>query len=123
VLTLATETVGRAQDVDGPNATKDEVEVTTRDSDGWKEFKGGLKEYDVSVDHLWVPSNAALQAIRTAFLDDSELAATFLDEDGNGFSGTVIVTGMNMGQALADAVAFPVTLKGTGPLVVVGVGS
>lgn len=124
VLTIGGSTViGYAQDVDGPNASADEAEVTTRAGDGWKEFKQGLKEWDASLEHLWIATDAGLQALRTAFTAGSCVAASFLDSDGNGWSGYCIVTSLGFGQALSEGVSFPVGLKGTGALTVVGEGS
>lgn len=123
VLTVGGSTVvGKAQNVELTGSAA-EIDVTTRSSDGWKEFIQGLKEWGASIDQLWVPTDTGLQALRDAWLTGDELAATFLDPDGNGFSGQIIVTGLNKGEPLDGAAVLPVTIKGTGPLSVVGVGS
>ena len=115
VLTVGSDTVGKAQDVElSMSAT--EIDVTTRDASGWKKHIQGLKEWGATIDQLWVPSNDALEALRDAFMDGSELSASFEDDSSEGFSGTVIVTGLTFGQPLDDGVTLNVTVKGTGAL-------
>lgn len=111
-------TVGKARDVT-PELSSSEVDVTTRDSAGWKLFKQGLKEWGASVNQLWVPTDAALKAIESAFFNGTELAITFRDPDGWGYDGTAIVTGLAKGEPLDDAASFDATIKGTGALTVV----
>ena len=114
-LTAGGQTIGRAQNVD-LDMTADEEEVTTRDSAGWKEFLQGLKEWTAPVDNLWVPDNTGIQTLRDAYLNGTEIGVAFKDEDNYGFSGNAIVTSLKMGQPLAEAVAMPITLRGTGAL-------
>jgi len=115
VLTFGGNVVGKAQDVD-LTMSATEIDVTTRDAGGWKKFIQGLKEWGLTTDQLWVPTNAALQAIRDAYLNGTEVAITVLDEDGFGWSGCVIVSGLGSPQPLDDGVQLNATMKGTGAL-------
>ncbi len=115
VLTVGADTVGRAQDVElSMSAT--EIDITTRDDSGWKKFIQGLKEWGATIDQLWVPTDNALLALRDAYLDGSELVASFADDTNAGFSGSVIITGLTFPQPLDDGVKLNVTVKGTGAL-------
>ena len=116
VLTAGLQTVGKARDVTGPTGTATEVDVTVRDSGGWKEFEQGLKEYGITIDQLWVPTDAALQALESAYFSGSQIAWQAVDANGYGYSGNAIVVGIDFGQPLDDAVVMPVTLKGTGAM-------
>jgi predicted secreted protein len=115
VLKAGGNTVGKAQDVELP-MTATEVDTSTRDGAGWKSFIQGLKEWGATIDHLWVPSNAAYQALRDAFLNGTEIAVEFEDDGGDGFSGNALVMGLTLGQPLDDAVTIPITIKGNGAL-------
>lgn len=115
VLALGGNTIAYAQDVE-LSMSASEIDITTRNDSGWKKFLQGLKEWGATVDHLWIPTDAGLQAIRDAYVDGSELLATFYDDSGKGFSGQVLVTGMTFPQPLDDGVDLNVTLKGTGAL-------
>lgn len=115
VLQLGGNPIAYAQDVElSMSAT--EIDITTRNDSGWKKFIQGLKEWGATVDHLWVPTDAGLGAIRDAYINGTELAGTFFDDSGKGFSGQVLVTGMTFPQPLDDGVDLNVTLKGTGAL-------
>jgi len=122
VLKAAGDTVGLAQDVE-LEMSADEIETTTRLANGWKAFIQGLKEFTASVDLLWVITNAQLKALRDAFLAGTNIEAQFLDKDGNGFKGTVFLTGLRFGQPISDGVVMPVTMRGCGPIEVVGSAS
>ena len=117
-LVAGDQTIGKGRDV-SLDMSATEIDTTKRDSDGWKEFIQGLKEWGATVDQLWVPTDTGLQTLRDAYLLGTELSAVFTDDDGWGFSGTVIVTGLGKPEPLDDAVALNATLKGTGALAVV----
>ena len=117
-LKLGAQTVGKCQS-NTLEFTCGEVETTVRDSSGWKEFVYGLKEWGLSLDHLWVPDDTALQTIRSAIINRTNLAVEILDKDDIGFTGTCIITQFNRGEPIGDAVTVPITAKGTGALTVV----
>jgi predicted secreted protein len=113
VITAGGQTVGKSQDAD-LTLNKTPIDTTTRDSGGWKQFTHGLKEVDLTIDQLWVPTNAGLLALRDSFLNDTLLAVTVVDENGYGFSGNAIVVGLAHPQPMDDGVNLNVTLKGDG---------
>jgi predicted secreted protein len=113
-------TVGKARDVE-LSASGNTVDISSRGGAGWKEFLAGIKEYEVSCDQLWVADDAALVLLRDAFLNGTTLLITLLDSNGDGFSGTVVVSSMKKAQPLDGGVMLPVTLKGTGTLTAVTV--
>ena len=117
VLKSGSTIIGKAKDVE-LDVSASEVDTTTRMSGGWKEFVQGLKEWSITVDQLFIISDVGLILLRDAFLNGNELAISMEDENEDGFSGTVIVTNMKFAQPLDGAIMLPVTLKGTGVLVV-----
>ena len=117
VLKSGATTIGKAKDVE-LDVTASELDTTTRMSGGWKEFIQGLKEWNITVDQLFIVSDAGLILLRDAFLNGTQIAVSMEDENDDGFSGTVIVTNMKFAQPLDGAIMLPVTLKGTGALVV-----
>lgn len=114
-LKLGGNTIAYAQDVE-LSMSASEIDITTRNDSGWKKFLQGLKEWGATVDHLWIPTDTGLEAIRDAYVDGTELSATFYDDAGQGFGGQVLVTGMTFPQPLDDGVDLNITLKGTGAL-------
>lgn len=116
VLKIGANTAGKSTSVE-LSANGNPIDITTRSSNGWKEFLQGLKEWEVSVEKLWVADDAALAALRSAFLNGTTVAVEVRDgAAGNGFTGTAIVNSMKFGQPMDGGVSFPITLKGTGAL-------
>lgn len=122
VITAGGQLVGKGQDAD-LTLNKTPIDVTTRDSGGWKEFTSGLKEVDISIDQLYVPTNAGLLALRDSYLNDTLLAVTIVDPDGFGWSGNAIVVTLGSPNPMDDAVKLNVTLKGDGAWAPLPVGS
>jgi len=110
--------VAYAQDVE-PTFDAEEIDVTTKNSDGWAEFLQGKKRWAVDLGVLWVPTNAVIRAIRDAWISGDEVAVKIRDTAGYGYNGTVIVTSIGAPQPLDDAMTMPVTLRGTGTVSVV----
>lgn len=110
--------IAKAKDVE-LSASGNAIDISTRDGNGWKEFVAGLKEWEVTVDQLWVGTDAGLQALRDAFLAGTLMYVKLVDAAGYGFSGTCYLTSMKRGEPLDGAVVLPVSLKGTGALAVV----
>lgn len=108
-------TVGKAQDVE-MTFDADEIDVTVRDSAGWREFCQGLKSGTITADEYWVPTDTALIAIIDAWFDGSLVAVELHDANGKGFSGNVIVTNLTNPQPLADAITMSATFRFTGKI-------
>ncbi len=114
-LKLGTKTIAKAQNVD-LEGNASEVDMTTRGSNGWWEGAQGIKNWSLSGDQLWVPTDEGLDAILDSWLNGTNLAAEITAPSGAGFTGTVFITGVKLGQPLDGAVLMPFTAKGTGAL-------
>jgi len=107
-------TVGKARNVD-PTFEGDEQDITVRDDSGWDNWQQGRRRMTADLEVLWVPTNEGVQTIRDAWLNDSNLSFTMLDENGYGFSGTCGVLNFKMGpQDLDNAVMMSVSIKSRG---------
>jgi predicted secreted protein len=107
--------VGKAKNVK-LSCSAGTIDISTRSGAGWKEFIAGLKEWDLTIDQLWIADNAGLVALRTAFIAGTAIAVDMKDGEAKGFTGSAIVTAMGLDQPLDGACMLPVTLKGTGAL-------
>lgn len=107
--------IAKARDVT-LDTSATEIDVTTRDSRGWREFIQGLKEWGISVAQLWVPHHVGLETLESAYLHGDELIVSLRDPNGFGYDGRCIVSGMSKGEPLDDACTLDCTLKGTGGL-------
>jgi len=102
--------------IDGPNKTKDTIEVTTLlSTDRYKEFLGELKDGGtVALDMNF--SNATYDIMSTDFEDNdtNNYAIVFIDTDRSAFELVGILTELGLGTAVGDKVSAPVTIKVTG---------
>lgn len=96
------------------------VDVTAKDSAGWRCFVQGLKSFSGTGGQIFVASTSGLQAIRAAYIAGSEVTIRLIDGSGNGFSGSAIITRLSFGQPLDDAMVLDFDYQGTDALTVVG---
>jgi predicted secreted protein len=81
--------VGGLTTISLPDQTKDEIEVTSHDSQGWREFVAGLRDGGrVTLAARLVPENAGQQALDANFDENGDVArevviTTAPDRDSN----------------------------------------
>jgi len=114
VLTIGVSTVGKAKNFD-PTYSAAELDYTTRDSAGWKEREGGMKEWAGSIEMLWVPTDTALAVLWAAYIAGTAVTVEWVDADGYGRSGDAIITSFHPGpQDLDNEVWATIELASTG---------
>lgn len=94
-------TVADARDV-SLTASGKKIDTSTRGGAGWMDFIQGLKEVEIELEHLWVPSDATYTDLWTAFNTGAKVAFTLVDNatSGKGFSGNMIITKLVLKQPL-----------------------
>lgn len=94
------------------------VDVTARDSGKFREMVSNIKEWSITGGLIYLKTDAAMQALRTAYLAGTKiLNAKFIFKDLEGFRGDIFVSEFGHGTPLEDAVAIDITLTGTGPVI------
>ena len=98
------------------NLSAAQADVTTRGNNGWRGKAGTLKEASVDFEIVAKAGDAGVEALRNAFLNNTEIGLVFLDddidtEDAEGPAGNWTVTGFSRGEALEDAVKYNVTVE------------
>ena len=93
-----------------------EADITTRGNGGWRATRAALRDASVEFELVWDGEDAALEAIRDAYLAGSELALAVMDGDiatvgSEGFCANFVVTGFNRGEPLEEAITVSVTAK------------
>lgn len=95
------------------------IDVTTKDSLGWKEIISGLREWSISADAV-VAYDATLgvEALFDALANRSKLTLKFSTEISGDerWSGSAYVTSIEKTAGLEEAVTFSVTFEGTGAI-------
>lgn len=94
----------------------DDVDTTNFDSDGWKEFLAGLKEWSGSIEGNFVADDTTGQkAIFQAWLNGQALEFTFEVSSGVTFVGSAFVK-PSVEVPVDDKATFSSDIQGTGPL-------
>ena len=94
----------------------DDVEITSFDSNGWKEYLAGLKEWSGSIEgNLKTDDTNGQKAILTAWLNGTALAFTFEVSSGVTFQGSALVK-PSIEVPIDDKATFSCDITGTGPL-------
>lgn len=112
------DTIAEVLDIDGPNQTRAQIEVTSHSSNGWREFIAGLRDGgDISFPINSVPTDATQQDLR-ALIDSGE-AAHFKIVYPNGYRDTfsAIVTDYGTKSPVDGAVTDEIKMKISGEIV------
>ena len=94
----------------------DDIDITSFDSEGWKEFLAGLKEWSGSFEGNFVPGDTNGQkAILNAWLNGTALELDFKVSDTVTFSGSAYVK-PSIEVPHDDKASFSCDIQGTGAL-------
>jgi predicted secreted protein len=94
----------------------DDIEITSFDSNGWKEYLAGLKEWSGSIEgNLKTDDTNGQKAILNAWLNGTKLSFTFEVSSGVTFTGDAFVK-PSIEVPIDDKASFSCDIQGTGPL-------
>ena len=94
----------------------DDIDVTSFDSNGWKEYLAGLKEWSGSIEGNFKPNDTNGQkAILQAWLAGTPLTFTFEVSSGVTFQGSALVK-QSIEVPVDDKASFSCDITGTGAL-------
>ncbi len=102
------------------NRSKDTFEVNSKTAGGgWKSFLGGLKEWSIDNDGLYVGNHDSHKALTKAFHDDEFVCIKVINQKTKEalFGGITIVSDYPIEAPYDDAVTYSIELMGNGPLV------
>jgi hypothetical protein len=95
---------------------KDETDVTTRASGGWKEFVDGMKDATVEFGMLWDTGDADFDAFQGAFINNTSVEILVLDglvatTGSEGLRATMMVKSFTRNENLGEALMVDVSLR------------
>lgn len=101
------------------NRDKDTIEVTSKDSQGWKQNIVGFKECSIDNDGVYVHDHESHKLMKEAFDGDDPVLIKVTNQKAKTdlFGGLALVTSYPIEAPYDDAVTYTVTLTGTGALV------
>ena len=110
--------VAELRKIDGPQIKRDDIDVTSHDSNYWKEIIPGLIEGgEVDCEGNYVPSDAGMAALQAAITDvTSPELSTFqvLFPNGYGFSGSCMITNLKPSGPFDEKAEISFTIKTSG---------
>ncbi|EOR25018.1 antigen A [Niallia nealsonii AAU1] len=101
------------------NRDKDTIEVTSKDSEGWKQFLVGFKEWSIDNDGVYVRDHASHKKLKDLFDGDDPFLIKVTNQKAKTdmFGGLALLTSYPIEAPYDDAVTYTISLQGTGPLV------
>ena len=101
----------------------DDIDVTSFDSEGWRERIQGIKEWSGSFEGNFEPDDTTGQAaLINAWLTGQKVTLELQVNSTVKFSGNALVT-LNIETPVDDKVSFSCDFQGTGALTPTGIGS
>jgi len=98
------------------NRSKELIETTSKDSNGWREQVGGVKEWGIDADGLLVMNDQGYKALEDSFMNDTKLLVRMATPSGLKYQGEVMVTDFPLEAGFEDMSTYSVTLEGSGAL-------
>ena len=100
----------------------DDIDVTSFDSNGWKEYIAGSRGWSGSFEGNFVPDDTEGQGALILAWVNSQNVELQLDVNENiSFSGSAMIT-LSLDAAVDDKVSFSCDFQGSGVLDITGVG-
>ena len=93
------------------------IDVTTKDSNEWREQESGIKEWSLTADGLLVEDDEAYGLLEEAYLNGTKVQVALETPGGNKYHGDAIITDFPLDVPYDDAVTYSLTFNGTGPLI------
>lgn len=95
----------------------DELDITDKNTTGYKKYLVGLKEWGISCDGLVVAGEAGYDALFNAFIAGNIVHVQLKKADDSfGYEGDMVVSSMDFDAQYDDALTYSCELKGAGDL-------
>ena len=98
------------------NRSKETIETTSKDSQGWRNRVGGIKEWGIDADGLLILNNQGYQYLENAFINDTKLMVRIGVPSGKQYQGEAILTDFPLEAGYEDMATYSITLEGCGAL-------
>ena len=95
----------------------DELDVTDKNTTGYKKFLVGLKEWSISCDGLVCNGEEGYEALFNAFINGDIVEVQFKQKNGTfGYKGPMVIASMDFDAQYDDALTYSCELKGASAL-------
>ena len=101
------------------NLSAEDIDVTSFDSQGWRDRLVGIREWSGSFSGNLAPGDTSGQSsLFTSFANGAPISLTLQVNDNNQFAGSAYITGLSVETPVTDKVSFSCDFVGTGELTV-----
>ena len=95
----------------------DELDITDKNTTGYKKYLVGLKEWTISCDGLVCNGEEGYDALFEAFINGDIVKVQFKQKEGDfGYEGDMVIASMDFDAQYDDALTYSCELKGAGDL-------
>lgn len=98
------------------NRSAETMETTSKDSDDFKEFEYGFKEWSLDADGLFVVDDAGFAALEDAYMTSEKVKVQVAMPSGIKYSGMAIISDFGLEFPYDDMTTYSATLQGSGVL-------
>jgi TP901-1 family phage major tail protein len=98
------------------NREAEEMDVSSKDGNGWTEILPGLKTWSIECEGFIVESDAALAALEDHFEQRTAVDLEVRFPDGTTYTGKAYITDFPLEFAQDDGATYSLTFSGTGAL-------
>lgn len=96
------------------NRSRDTIDETSKDGEGWVEKDYGLGEWSIDADGLLVYDDVGYAALEDAFMNETKIKAQWVQGNGDLYEGDVVVTDFPQEGPYDSEATYSVTLEGSG---------
>lgn len=94
----------------------DELDLTSKDGNGWEDVDYGLLNWGIESDGLLTEGDAGYVALENAFMGKQKIMVHMLTAGGTKYQGTAMITDFPIDAPHDDLVTYEFKLKGAGAL-------
>jgi len=95
------------------NRSGEVIDMTDKNSAGWKENAAGFKEWSVDCDGFYVTTDTAFTALETAYENGTQVEIKVAKTAGISYIGYAIITDFPVELPYDDAMTYSISFTGT----------
>ena len=92
----------------------DEIDASSKTSEGWKDTIPGLRSWGIEADALILENDAAYAKLDECYMNRTYVMVKYCRKDGSAWSGKATITDLSESSPHNDVATYTLTLSGIG---------
>jgi TP901-1 family phage major tail protein len=92
----------------------DEIDASSKTSNGWKDTIPGLRSWGIEADALVLDNDAAFEKLDECYMNRSPVQVRYARKDGSKWEGKATITDLSEDTPHDDVATYKLTLSGIG---------